>query len=468
MANLNTDLLSPEQAIEATVVSYNSKDAIEKINGLEVSASEIDRSVNLAHPSVSKFLNKVRNKTSSVSILVNSDSTGNESGEWVYLLAQWMATEYPEYTIRYRVWNTSTNAYDAPVNINNGTGTYFIDIWNFAVSGATPKHILGKYFINGCVNINNTSIYTDVSSDVDLIITNHGHNIYVVSQAQAELSYGDSIESILTIHNNCSVIGIKQNPRRDDNGAEPKHRAVESYILRRGFALANVYEKFIALNKSPSLYADNIHPSTGLGNNESPTGTRLFLESITDILSKTETVPGIVFNSKYNNTKKNMLPNGDFSTWTLPSSFPDGWTGVYATPSQDTTIFENINSQKSLKVTLDGTGSAFIEYTVPSYVLNLLKGKTLTLSVRSRINSAGADTNTGLVRVITSSNSEIWTSAPSSAEYDGFFWNSLYFKFKTTDTSLKIRLYCGAGVAGSFINYDRIVLTRGVELTDII
>ena len=45
MANLNTDLLSPEQAIEATVAAYNSKDAIEKINGLEASASEINDSV---------------------------------------------------------------------------------------------------------------------------------------------------------------------------------------------------------------------------------------------------------------------------------------------------------------------------------------------------------------------------------------------------------------------------------------
>ena len=46
MANLNTDLLSPEQAIEATVAAYNSKDAVEKIEGLEASASEINRSVN--------------------------------------------------------------------------------------------------------------------------------------------------------------------------------------------------------------------------------------------------------------------------------------------------------------------------------------------------------------------------------------------------------------------------------------
>ena len=45
MANLNTDLLSPEQAIEATVAAYSSKDALGKIGGLEASASEIDNSI---------------------------------------------------------------------------------------------------------------------------------------------------------------------------------------------------------------------------------------------------------------------------------------------------------------------------------------------------------------------------------------------------------------------------------------
>lgn len=46
MANLNTDLLSPEQAIEATVVAYNSKTAIANIEELQSSASEIDSVVN--------------------------------------------------------------------------------------------------------------------------------------------------------------------------------------------------------------------------------------------------------------------------------------------------------------------------------------------------------------------------------------------------------------------------------------
>lgn len=42
MANLNTDLLSPEQAIEATVAAYNSKAAIAKIEGLEANSLQIN------------------------------------------------------------------------------------------------------------------------------------------------------------------------------------------------------------------------------------------------------------------------------------------------------------------------------------------------------------------------------------------------------------------------------------------
>jgi hypothetical protein len=46
MPILNTDLISPEQAIEATVASHNSKSAIENIEGMSSNGVEIDDSVN--------------------------------------------------------------------------------------------------------------------------------------------------------------------------------------------------------------------------------------------------------------------------------------------------------------------------------------------------------------------------------------------------------------------------------------
>lgn len=83
MANLNTDLLSPEQAIEATVAAYNSKSAIEKINGLQSSASEIDGVINISDSKLVKiqklFKEACVGKKSDVKYIVVGDSTRDNS-----------------------------------------------------------------------------------------------------------------------------------------------------------------------------------------------------------------------------------------------------------------------------------------------------------------------------------------------------------------------------------------------------
>ena len=86
MANLNTDLLSPEQAIEATVAAYNSKDAISKIEGLEASAREIDSNINYGIlPNAQNFLNYLKG-ASNVALIGDSISVGayNDNNENVF------------------------------------------------------------------------------------------------------------------------------------------------------------------------------------------------------------------------------------------------------------------------------------------------------------------------------------------------------------------------------------------------
>jgi hypothetical protein len=57
----------------------------------------------------------------SAALQVLGDSTGNEPTEWVYLLAQWLGTQYPRYAVRHRLWNDSTQTYDAPTVVSAGT-----------------------------------------------------------------------------------------------------------------------------------------------------------------------------------------------------------------------------------------------------------------------------------------------------------------------------------------------------------
>lgn len=56
----------------------------------------------------------------STAIQVCGDSTGNETSEWVYLLASALAADYPGHTVRYRLFSDAAQDYATPVTIQTG------------------------------------------------------------------------------------------------------------------------------------------------------------------------------------------------------------------------------------------------------------------------------------------------------------------------------------------------------------
>ncbi len=54
------------------------------------------------------------------SMVLVGDSTGNNTDEWFYLFAQWLADRYPNYTVEHRLWNDTNKCYDRPTNIQTG------------------------------------------------------------------------------------------------------------------------------------------------------------------------------------------------------------------------------------------------------------------------------------------------------------------------------------------------------------
>lgn len=71
-------------------------------------------------------------------VTVFGDSTGNETGEWVYLLGQSLASLYPSLAIDYYLWNTGTLNYGSVTAISTGTtpspGVVFEDTFSRVVS----------------------------------------------------------------------------------------------------------------------------------------------------------------------------------------------------------------------------------------------------------------------------------------------------------------------------------------------
>lgn len=58
----------------------------------------------------------------SVALQVLSDSTANDSTDWVRVLAGQIAAEYPAWTVAYRLWDDTSSMYAAPTIVQTGTG----------------------------------------------------------------------------------------------------------------------------------------------------------------------------------------------------------------------------------------------------------------------------------------------------------------------------------------------------------
>lgn len=74
----------------------------------------------------------------STAVQVLSDSTGNESWEWPYLLGAALGADHLDYTVQWRTWSDATQDYAAPVTIQSGAaGDRYMDL----VNGSNPRRL---------------------------------------------------------------------------------------------------------------------------------------------------------------------------------------------------------------------------------------------------------------------------------------------------------------------------------------
>jgi hypothetical protein len=178
MPILNTDLISPEQAIEATVAAHNSKSAIENIEGMTSSASEIDGSVKNKVPSSildSTLLTKVKANTwlmkhfSSTKNLVDSYWAHVPIGDGYYstfALGKFTTTvntskhigrmilgligTYTHHTSAIKVGSFSSSTFDYTLGGNQAYSTTAGDTITFNINGHTAVARLSIITNGGC------------------------------------------------------------------------------------------------------------------------------------------------------------------------------------------------------------------------------------------------------------------------------------------------------------------------------
>ena len=96
-----------------------------------------------------------------MSMLILGDSTGNETDEWCYLLAQAIAAKYPAYTTNYRVWDATSGQYESIANLSTGTDglAYLLTGTNaankrFVIADSVSTSITGDIDIRVKLNLN--------------------------------------------------------------------------------------------------------------------------------------------------------------------------------------------------------------------------------------------------------------------------------------------------------------------------
>jgi hypothetical protein len=370
-------------------------------------------------------------------ILVVSDSTGNETTEWVYRLAQKLADENSSIQVNYYLWNVASNDYSSPVVI--GSGAIVVSLYNAAVSGSRPDYFYGSRF----------STMVEGFSALDLVIINHGHNLITQSADVDTLRKRtpqllELPAMLLRKYEGFGLVYVAQNPRRDDNSYEPVYRAIVESAGLTGADLADVYSEFIKAGKPASFYNDNIHPSFE--------GQTLFLDKIHKLFRPAAhgALKGFIQAGG-----QNLLPNGDFVIY--GAGGPAGFTLSGVTAEKETTIKET--GDYSIKLTSASLGQlTSMAVDVPN--LKDFANSVVTLAVRVFVPTINADTSSGRIGLLTPSNNTNNTAGNSGK--GGWHWRFVSVGVAQSDTYLRAIVYAGsASTPGSVVYIDRMILCRG-------
>lgn len=263
------------------------------------------------------FMSKLATGRENATLLVVGDSTGDETnvqGRWPLKTAQWLAAQYPAYTVNFRMWNYTADNYDAlgvgkSVVVQTGTGTgnaggpFVIEIYNASASGTAPSY---HYDTTRWFKVAPTSITPN------LVIVNHGHNLGGAGGNQSNYEIHKLARSA---HERWPLAGIMvtaQNPmtvgQADEANDRLRARAVQVLAANEGYGLVNVLQLFL---KDPSystnLLSDGLHPNEA--------GSRLWADEVIRLLT-TGKEPGVTPRNPNNGVDRLWVPANRFDSYT--------------------------------------------------------------------------------------------------------------------------------------------------------
>jgi lysophospholipase L1-like esterase len=448
LVELATDLL-PEPTMDA--ISLAVVPAV--VASPELADNFVPHPVNASTVgNLATLVRKLDREVSDAQVLVVSDSTANGTSEWAYLTAQFLAAQYPAYTVTASFWDETGDAgYSTALTIQTGTGSKVLTFYIAAKSGSGSSYFQGSRF---------TAAVRALSPDV--VFINHGHNLgdpVSANNYQAiRNGYLALTESISRIHPNAGFVLIAQNPTTipgRETWQAIKANALMEVAGIRGYGFIDVHEAFVAYGDwSTDLMVDTVHPNDA--------GSILWAGLVCDALTEARgSTPTRLEPSPLLISAKNYITNFDFSDWSGTDPAASWGAPVLATSSKDTTNYET--GTQALKLTsAAGSGSAQITASITGGNARELRGEWITVAVRVRKPTANGATVRVQVQDSTGAGNARLADV-SSESVDGYVWMLLNKRIDIASTAVYLTLMCRTtGTSIVDASFDRAYIVKGL------
>ena len=402
------------------------------------------------------LMGKLARGVSDANILVIGDSTGNETTEWVYLTAQWLAARFPAYTVSYHLWDTSGDAgYATAVTIQTGSGAQTLNIWNASVAGSTTGHFQGSRFTAACTGIN-----------ADLVIINHMHNMGGPVNTESTIQmlrnrFLALIDDVMAVNPSAGLALTLQNPSfisgRESWQAQ-KADVLTALAAARGYGVIDVHSAFVAYGATayPDLYGDTTHPNSA--------GQAIWKGCVTSALSRAMKIPAA--SQTAIPSGRQTITNPELASWA--GSLPDGVSASSSpsiTVAKETSNYET-GTQAMLLTSSDATsGQPYVQWggTADSLgIKGLLANRTWTAAVRIHVPATNADTVRVQLLDNNGGNYATITDVLSTCR-DRYAWVYVTKTFPSNANAIYLRVSPrSSGTANVSCTVDRVYLFPGI------
>lgn len=405
---------------------------------------------------LNRIMSKLNGQEADANIVIVTDSTGDATNEWPYLLFNGdLKTSYPEWTIRIRYWSGS--AYGAATTLQTGTGPRTLTVFVGAVAGSAANYFAVDRFSDGVI-----------APNPDVVIVSYGHNgditggpgSYTIKSLRQLSFFSGLADRLAKDLPQVPVVAIGQNPSTNDTGSNApgtddgfmttRLKVLRPFYARHGWGYIDVHGAF-QKSETPlaGLLVDDVHPNVE--------GSQLWADTVFNVMQASDGAQGTgqLADGKLLRSWGNLA---QFSQWTKSNVALSKATGA--------TDYETEGHSVELTATNTASASSITIRAISSDDIPLVAGRYVTFAVWMKVPTANTG-NSGRLDIDDGISPFTAFSGPQEGDSKfQLFSATHYVDPLATYVDLTIYAVDGAATPASVIRVDRASIALGQEAVD--